>query len=94
VITITDLRGDLTYESSIRAAKVMRKRPDIDISVCVANSEGQGRPPLTGHGWWCCDLQTRHNYEISYPYEWGEPVERTHGVPLSQRSGTANPICP
>ncbi|KAN0113517.1 SprT-like family domain containing protein [Russula decolorans] len=37
------------------AAKVMRKRSDIDIS-------------------------TRHNYEISYPYEWGERLDETPRV--------------
>ena len=31
-------------------------------------------------------LQTRHNYEISYPFEWGACLEKSS-------TGTANPIC-
>lgn len=57
------------------------------------------RVPLGGI--YLVHLQTRHNYEISYPYEWGERLDETH-VPfarvffldLSQYNGTANPICP
>jgi hypothetical protein len=58
----------------------MRKRPDIDISVCVPILiVKRERLPLDsawdrgGH-----HLQTRHNYEISYPYEWGERLDKTH----------------
>jgi hypothetical protein len=37
--------------------------------------DSHGKTPLTDSGSWgllSCHLQTRHNYEISYPYEWGE----------------------
>jgi hypothetical protein len=67
-----------------RAAKVMRKRPDIDISVCVPIlMVKRGRLPTPLDPAWApwgtssCYLQTRHNYEISYPYEWGERLDKT-----------------
>jgi hypothetical protein len=41
----------------------MRKCPDIHISVRGHDMAHKGTNRL---------LQTRHNYEISYPYEWSE----------------------
>lgn len=87
----------------------MRKRSDIDISVWRTHMFDQGKAPLTDsalvprRGSWGLSssyrLQTRHNYEISYPYEWGERLDES---PLtscffwasSQYNGIANPICP
>lgn len=48
-------------------------------------SDDYGKAPLTdsplmrGGSWGLssCYLQTRHNYEISYPYEWGERLDET-----------------
>ena len=92
-----------------RVAKVMRKRSDIVISVWRTHLDGHGSDPLTdspsvprGGSWGLssCHLQTRHNYEISYPYEWGERLDGSPHVVsrffwvLSQYNGTANPICP
>jgi len=86
----------------------MRKRSDIDISVW-RTFDSQGKAPLTDNpliprgGSWglsSCYLQTRHNYEISYPYEWGERLDETPRIAgfffwvLFQYNGTANPICP
>jgi hypothetical protein len=50
----------------------MRKRSDIDISVWRTHLLAKGRPTY-GRGDY--HLQTRHNYEISYPYEWGERLD-------------------
>ena len=79
---------DFHYLITCRAAKVMRKRSDIDISVwCTFDVQGKAPltdNPLTPHGgpWGLssCYLQTRHNYEISYPYEWGERLDETPRV--------------
>ncbi len=52
-----------------RAKKVMRKRSDIEVTVCHISS-------------FClratCRLtvrQTKHNYDIKYKYEWSECIE-------------------
>lgn len=47
-----------------RASKVTKRRPDIEISVFHVP-----RIHRTQYIWMA--LQTRHDYEISYPYKWG-----------------------
>ncbi|TFY77231.1 hypothetical protein EWM64_g6781 [Hericium alpestre] len=54
------------------AAKVMRKRPEIDITVRFYFRFFLSLPDL--------GRQTRHDYEISYPYEWEcEKCEKIYG---------------
>lgn len=49
-----------------------RKRPDITVSV---------RDDLSFLLWISLSklVQTRHNYEINYPYEWGQSFLETYG---------------
>jgi hypothetical protein len=46
-------------------------------------------PLIPPRGGWC-HLQTRHNYEISYPYEWGERLDGTPRVRVESLGG----FCP
>jgi len=48
-----------------RAAKVMRKRPEIEITVSYSRVFPRFAVNMNRE-------QTRHDYEISYPFEWGE----------------------
>ena len=58
----TCLSNGLMIQRKARSREVVKKRPDIKITVFVLGNIYMNRL-LTA-------LQTRHNYDIAHPYEW------------------------